>query len=71
MILLVINRRLTAALFDPVGPKIGLAIKTMLLSLPLIDAGLVLFVTQRVEYSLAVAALLIPAILLSRRISVT
>ncbi|WP_339909122.1 UbiA family prenyltransferase [Symmachiella dynata] len=71
VILLVINRRLTAAIFDPVGPKIGLAIKTMLLSLPLIDAALVLFVTQRVEYSLAVAALLIPALLLARRIAVT
>lgn len=71
VILLVINRRLTAALFDPVPPKIGLAIKTMLLSLPLIDAGLVLFVTQRIEYSLAVAGLLLPAMYLSRRIPVT
>ena len=71
VILLVINRRLAAALFDPVGPKIGMAIKTMLLSLPLLDAGLVLFVTQRATYSLAVAALVIPAVLLARRIAVT
>ncbi len=71
VILLVINRRLTAALFDPAPAKIGLAIKTMLLSLPLIDAGVVLHVTQRVEYALAVTGLLLPAILLSRRISVT
>jgi len=71
VVALIINRRLFDAFFDPLPAKIGMSIKTMLLSLPIIDAGLVLLATGRVEYALAVAALLIPALLLSRWMSVT
>lgn len=71
VIALVINRRLSAALFDPAPQKIGMAIKTMLLSLPIIDAGIVLFVTGQVNYAVMVAALLLPAMILARRIAVT
>ena len=71
MIGLIINRRLSAALFNPAPETVQTAIKTMLLSLPMIDAGLILFATGKPAHAAATAALVIPAILLSRWIRIT
>jgi 4-hydroxybenzoate polyprenyltransferase len=68
---LVINRRLLAALFDPVPAKVQAAIRTMLLSLIMLDASLVFFVEENGAYAMAIALLLIPATLLSRFLAVT
>jgi 4-hydroxybenzoate polyprenyltransferase len=68
---LVINRRLLVAVFDPVPAKVQAAIRTMLLSLIMLDASLVFFVQENSACALAVALLLIPATLLSRFLAVT
>lgn len=71
VVALTINRRLSLALFDPAPARVQPAIKTMLLSLVMLDATLVLFQTGNSAYALATAALLLPAILLSRTIPMT
>ena len=68
---LTINRRLAAALLNPVPQKVQLAIRTMLLSLVMLDATLVLFATGDATNAIATASLLVPAIALGRWISVT
>ena len=68
---LLINRRLLAALLDPAPAKVQAAIRTMLLSLIMLDATLVFFVRENSAYALSVALLLIPATLLSRFLAVT
>ncbi len=68
---LVINRRLLAALFDPAPAKVQAAIRTMLLSLIMLDATLVFFVRENSAYAVSVALLLIPATFLSRFLAVT
>jgi len=67
----VINRRLITALFDPVPAKVQAAVRTMLLSLIMLDASLVFFVQEDQRYAIAVALLLIPATLLSRLLAIT
>lgn len=71
VIMFTINRRLAAAIADPVPHKVQTAIKTMLLSLVMLDASLILFATGNASYALATAALVIPAIGLSRLIAMT
>jgi 4-hydroxybenzoate polyprenyltransferase len=71
MIALIINRRLFTALFDPVPAKVQAAVRTMLLSLIMLDASLVFFVQENQTYAIIVALLLIPATLLGRFLAIT
>jgi len=71
LIALVINRRLFAALFDPVPAKVQGAIRTMLLWLIMLDAILVFFVQENRWYWMAVALLMLPATFLARFLAVT
>lgn len=71
LIALVINRRFVAAIFDPVAGKVQGAIRTMLLSLIMLDATLVFFAQEDGSYAIAVALLLIPATLLGRFLAIT
>jgi len=68
---IIINRRLLAAVFDPVPAKVQASIRTMLLSLIVLDASLVFFVQEDRLYSIAVVLLLIPATFLSRMLAIT
>ena len=71
VIILTINRRLIAALFDPVPEKVQPAVKTLLLSLVMLDATIVLTATGNATYAVGTAALLVPAYVLGRWIPVT
>lgn len=67
-----IDRRLWPAIQEPSGPLVGAGIKTMLLSLIMIDATLVYaFGPPDLVYPLLTASLLIPAFALSRLIAMT
>jgi UbiA prenyltransferase family protein len=71
MIALIINRRLFTALFDPAPAKVQAAVRTMLLSLIMLDASLVFFIQENQTYAIGVALLLIPATLLGRFLAIT
>jgi 4-hydroxybenzoate polyprenyltransferase len=66
-----IIRRLTRAIAGPSPEHVQTAIKLMLLSLLMIDATLILYVTGNANYAIAVASMLLPALLLARRIPMT
>ena len=68
---IIINRRLLAAVLDPSPAKVQASIKTMLLSLIMLDASLVFFVQEDRLYAIAAALLLIPATFLSRKLAIT
>jgi 4-hydroxybenzoate polyprenyltransferase len=67
----IINRRLIVAIADPVAGKVQASIRTMLLSLIMLDASLVFFVQPDRNYAIFVALLLIPATLLGRLLAIT
>ncbi len=67
----IINRRLIVAIADPVPGKVQAAIRTMLLSLVMLDASLVFFVQPDRNDAILVALLLIPATLLGRLLAIT
>jgi 4-hydroxybenzoate polyprenyltransferase len=67
----IINRRLLAALSDPIPAKVQMGVRTMLMSLVMLDATLVFFVQEDRTYAFAVVALLIPAQILARFLAVT
>lgn len=67
----IINRRLVAAIDDPVAVKVQASIRTMLLSLVMLDASLVFFVQPDRNYSILVAMLLVPAMFLGKRLAIT
>lgn len=71
VILLTVNRRMTIALLNPAANQVQTAVKTMLLSLVMLDATLIFFKTGDPLYALAIAALLLPAVILGRWIFVT
>lgn len=71
LIALVVNRRLFTALVDPVPAKVQSAVRTMLLSIIMLDATLVFFAKEDATYAIAVALLLIPATLLGRLLAIT
>ncbi len=71
VILLIVNRRMTIALLNPAANQVQTAVKTMLLSLVMLDATLIFFKTGDPLYALAIAALLLPAVILGRWIFVT
>ncbi|MBI3865356.1 MAG: UbiA family prenyltransferase [Planctomycetia bacterium] len=67
----VINRRMVMAIAEPVPAKVQAAIRTMLLSLVMLDASLVFFVQPDRNYAILVALLLIPATLLGKLLAIT
>jgi len=71
IVALIVNRRLVAAILNPIPEKVQPAIKTMLFSLVWMDAALVLFKTGDIQFTIMTAALLIPTLLLSRLIPMT
>jgi 4-hydroxybenzoate polyprenyltransferase len=73
VIMLTINRRLIAAVFDPAPQRVQSAIKTALLSIIMLDATLVFakLGTEGTIYAIAVAALVVPALVLGRWMRVT
>jgi len=71
LIALVVNRRLFTALFDPVPANVQRAVRTMLLSIIMLNATLVFFVREDGTLAIVVALLLIPATLLGRVLAIT
>jgi 4-hydroxybenzoate polyprenyltransferase len=71
VIAITVNYRLIAGIRDPKAVSVQTAVKTMLLSVVMLDAALVHFKTGEPMYSLATAALLIPAVVLARRVYIT
>lgn len=71
IIAIVVARRLVAAIIKPEPRSIQVAIKTMLLSIVTLDATMIYFSTGNVGYALAAVALIIPAIVLSKRFAMT
>jgi 4-hydroxybenzoate polyprenyltransferase len=71
MIALIMNRRLWAAIFDPVPGKVQPAVKTLLLSIIVLDAMLVFYHTNSPEYACMTAALIFPAMVLGRWVFIT
>lgn len=66
-----IVRRLLRAISQPEPARVQTAIKTMLLSLIMLDATLVLFATASPALAITVALLMVPAFLLARWIPMT
>lgn len=71
VISITIIRRLLRAISHPEPARVQTAIKTMLLSLVMLDATLVLFATGTPVLAITVASLMLPAFLLSRWIPMT
>lgn len=71
VITITIVRRLLRAISQPKPALVQTAIKTMLLSLIMLDATLVLFATGTPALAITVALLMVPALLLSRWIPMT
>ncbi|NQV22868.1 MAG: UbiA family prenyltransferase [Rhodopirellula sp.] len=71
VISITIVRRLLRAISQPEPARVQTAIKTMLLSLIMLDATLVLFATGTPALAIAVAMLMVPAFLLARWIPMT
>lgn len=71
MILFTLDRRLAVAITQPTPQHVQVAIKVLLLSLVMLDATLIYAFNGHVELAMATVALLIPAIGLSRIISMT
>ena len=71
MILFSLDRRLAVAITRPSPQQVQLAIKVLLLSLVVLDATLIFAFNGRQELAMATVALLIPAVGLSRLISMT
>lgn len=67
----IINRRLTTAIFDPAPAKVQASIRTLLMSLVTLDASMVFFVNENRLYAFAVVLLLVPAQALARFLAVT
>lgn len=73
VIALAVNRKLTIALADPQPKSVQLAVKTMILSIITLDATLIYAHSGEaaIAHSAAVLLLIIPSIVLSKRIMVT
>ncbi len=66
-----INHRLFAAYRQPDTARVHAAVRWMILSLVLLDAAMIYARTANAAYALATAALLVPSLLLGRRIMMT
>lgn len=71
VIAITIIRRLTRAVTEPAPERVQAAVKMMLLSLLMLDATLVIYVSGNSFYGIAVAAMLVPAFLMAKRIPMT
>ena len=71
IIALILNRRLIAAMFDPVPQKVQPAVKTLLMSIIVLDAIIVFYHTNSPAHAIATALLIIPAVVLGRWVFVT
>ncbi|MHC4878032.1 MAG: UbiA family prenyltransferase [Planctomycetota bacterium] len=71
VIAVTVIRRLIRAISDPSPERVQTAVKIMLLSYITLSASIILFAASDPVYAVGVAALLIPAFLLSRRIPMT
>ena len=71
VISITIIRRLLRAISHPEPARVQTAVKTMLLSLVMLDATLVLFATGTPALAMAVASLMVPAFLLARWVPMT
>jgi 4-hydroxybenzoate polyprenyltransferase len=71
VIALILNRRLWAAIIDPVPGKVQPAVKTLLLSIIVLDAMLVFFHTNSPGYACMTAVLILPALVLGRWVFMT
>lgn len=71
IVALVIDRRLVEAWIAPRPENVQPAVKTMLLSVIVLDGLLVFFATGNSAHALATVALLLPALLLGRLLAVT
>ena len=71
VVALILNRRLWAAILDPVPGKVQPAVKTLLLSIIVLDAMLVFFHTNSPGYACMTAALILPALVLGRWVFMT
>jgi 4-hydroxybenzoate polyprenyltransferase len=70
-IILWIDSRLCAAVFDPMPRKVQAGVKTMIFALVLLDATIVLAQTGRPLYAGLTAALIVPGLVIGRWLSVT
>lgn len=70
-IALIVGRRMLGAIQDPTPHRIQSTIKTMLLSIVTIDAVMVYSRTGNISYAILTVALIIPAMVLSKRIAMT
>jgi 4-hydroxybenzoate polyprenyltransferase len=71
VIVLTIDRRIILALINPIPQVVQSAIRTQLLSLVMLNATVILYKTGSLPYALITAALLVPAIVLARKIPMT
>jgi 4-hydroxybenzoate polyprenyltransferase len=67
----VFNRRLLVALGDPASGNVQAAIRTLLLSLIMLDGSLVFFVQEDRSLAILVVLLLVPATFLGRFLAIT
>jgi 4-hydroxybenzoate polyprenyltransferase len=67
----VLNRRLIAAVAVPVPEKVQASVRTMLLSIIMLDASLIFFAQGDRTYAFGVALLLIPAMILGKWLAIT
>ena len=67
----IINRRLSTAVFDPSPARVQASIRTLLMSLVMLDATIVFFANDNRLYAFGVVLLLLPAQLLARYLAVT
>lgn len=66
-----VNLRLLKAVLSPAPALVQAAIKTLLLTLIVLDASLVFFIQENVLYAILVVLLLIPATILARVLAIT
>ena len=71
VILVIINRRMRRAISTPSPQPVQAAVKTMLLTLIVLDATLIYFHTAHPAYAIATLVLLIPAVALGRWVFIT
>ena len=71
VIVLTVNRRMFSALFDPSPTRVQASVRMLLMSYITLDAAVVMHATGSAGYTIAVLALLIPAMLLGRWMSIT
>lgn len=73
VIALILNRRMVAAIFEPAPAKVQPAVKTLLLSIIVLDAILIYFHrgAPGTSYAVATALLIVPSVVIGRWLAVT